>query len=109
MTCMPLQVLGLCIAAQPHHHHHQSQLSVPHLALALSSATAGLGLGGGIRLAVRRVMDTKQYWTSASGREFVTCALPGDSSSGSRGACSLIIDPGFKEHFATANMSPRYR
>ena len=102
-------MLGLCIAAQQPH-HHQSPLSVPHFALALSSAAAGLSLGGGIRLAVRRVMDTKQYWTSASGREFVTCALPGDSSSGSsRGACSLIIDPGFREHFATATMSQRYR
>lgn len=102
-----MQVLSLCDVAQqarPQSHRPPLLSTVPAFALTLASATASLG---GVRLAVRRVTDTKQYWTSASGREFVTCALPGDK--GSRGACSLIIDPGFKENFTTANMSPRYR
>ena len=89
-------------------------------------------------------MDTKDYWTASSGREFVICSLPttspGEAAAGpqcqqpqgsppdsttsirnrhqkGRGDAigreaigqSMIIDPGFKEHFRALDMTSRYR
>lgn len=73
---------------------------LPLFALALGRATWALGC----RLAIRRVMDPQQYWSSCLGSTFVVCALApvqGEQH-------WLIVSPGFKDLFATPQMSPRY-
>ncbi len=74
---------------------------VPELALALSAAVCRLGC----RVVVRRVTDTRQYWSKSMGNTFAICTLPGGGPPGG----GLVVDPNFREQFSTAHMTQRYR
>ena len=81
---------------------------VPELAVELSAAVSRLGC----RVVVRRVTDSKQYWSKAMGRMFAICTLPsvpGGTAGGSQVGGGLVIDPNFKAQFITPNMTQRYR
>ena len=95
---------------------------VPELAVALSAAVSCLGC----RVLVRRVTDTKHYWSKATGCTYAICVLPashhrpslaGVTAAGFRVSepppsavgTGLVIDPNFRAKFSTPVMSPRYR
>ena len=83
-------------------------VSVPELAVALSAAVSRLGC----RVVVRRVTDTKQYWSKSLGNAFVICTLPAHgvgSASSSQVGGGLVVDPGLKAQFNTPHMTQRYR
>ncbi|KXZ52616.1 hypothetical protein GPECTOR_9g661 [Gonium pectorale] len=68
--------------------------SVPEVALRLSCL--------GHRVVLRRVVDTKQYWSKSMTNAFCYVVLPGTG-------IGYVLDPGFKEHFRAGCMSDRYR
>lgn len=74
---------------------------VPEFALSLGVEMAKVGC----RTALRRVSDTKQYWSRSMRNTFVLCILPGASGR----PVAVVVDPNFKEQFRTAHMTPRYR
>ncbi len=74
---------------------------VPELAVALAASVSHLGC----KVLVRRVQDTKQYWSKCMGSTFVICTLPGSAKSLGRG---LVIEPELRELFATSLATPRY-
>ena len=95
---------------------------VPELAVALSAAVSCLGC----RVLVRRVTDTKHYWSKGTGCTYAICVLPaaqhrpslaGVAAAGFRVSepppsavgTGLVIDPNFKAKFSTPVMSSRYR
>ena len=85
---------------------------LPLFALALSDAAATLG----VRVVLRKVTSTKHYWSGRAGRMFLLCLSPGLGQGGfgeaQRSVVSpgcLLVDRGFREAFATPNMTPRYR
>ncbi|GAX77427.1 hypothetical protein CEUSTIGMA_g4872.t1 [Chlamydomonas eustigma] len=83
------------------HGAQTASCSVPDLAVALSHAVQNLGC----RVLVRRVTDSKQYWSKSMGSTFIICTLP--TSPGQVGS-GLVIDPNFKDQFHTPNMTQRY-
>lgn len=54
------------------------------------------------KMVVRRVMDSKLYWSKSMTSVFCYCVLPGTG-------VGYVLDPNFKEHFKTGHMSIRYR
>ncbi|KAG2451846.1 hypothetical protein HYH02_003622 [Chlamydomonas schloesseri] len=67
---------------------------VPEVALRLSCL--------GHRIVVRRVTDSKHYWSKSMTNMFCYCVLPGTG-------IGYVLDPSFKEHFRAGRMSDRYR
>lgn len=67
---------------------------VPEVALRLSCL--------GHRIVVRRVTDSKHYWSKSMTNLFCYCVLPGTG-------IGYVLDPSFKEHFRAGRMSDRYR
>ncbi|GFR49795.1 hypothetical protein Agub_g11733 [Astrephomene gubernaculifera] len=68
--------------------------SVPEVALRLSCL--------GHRVVVRRVVDSRQYWSKSMTNTFCYSVLPGTG-------IGYVLDPGFKEHFRAGCMSDRFR
>ncbi|GIL88709.1 hypothetical protein Vretimale_17288 [Volvox reticuliferus] len=68
--------------------------SIPEVALRLSCL--------GHRMVVRRVTDSRHYWSRSMTNMFCYCVLP-DTGIG------YVLDPSFKDHFRAAMMSDRYR
>ena len=98
----PLETRGL---------EYSNEVTIPQLAVALSASVSRMGC----RVIVRRVTDSKQYWSKSMGRTFVICTLPGTGADGSSASApmqiggGLVIDPNFKDQFSTPQMTQRYR
>lgn len=75
---------------------------LPVFSLALSAASARHGL----RVVLRRITNTKQYWAGSKGSAFLLCIPAGVNTISSE---TLIVDPGFRTLFETPRMTPRYR
>ncbi|GLI66593.1 hypothetical protein VaNZ11_010513 [Volvox africanus] len=79
----------------PHPTPQRSYLSsVPEVALRLSCL--------GHQVVVRRVTDSRQYWSRSMTNMFCYCVLPGTG-------IGYVLDPNFKDHFKSNSMSDRYR
>ncbi len=68
--------------------------NVPEVALRLSCL--------GHRVVVRRVTDSKHYWSKSMANLFCYSLLPGTGT-------GYVVDPVFREHFRAGRMSDRYR
>ncbi|GIL60777.1 hypothetical protein Vafri_15220 [Volvox africanus] len=68
--------------------------SVPEVALRLSCL--------GHQVVVRRVTDSRHYWSRSMTNMFCYCVLPGTG-------IGYVLDPNFKDHFKSNSMSDRYR
>lgn len=58
----------------------------------------------GYEVVVRKVLDSREYWTKSMANTFL-CAI--DSSCGS--CVEYVVDPNFKELFRVAYMTDAYR
>lgn len=56
----------------------------------------------GHRVVVRRVTDSKHYWSKSMANLFCYSLLPGTG-------IGYVVDPAFREHFRAGRMSDRYR
>ena len=98
-----------------------AECPVPELAIAISAAVSCLGC----RVLVRRVTDSKQYWSKGTGCTYAICVMPSThrpslASVAAAGfkvsepppaavGTGLVIDPNFKAKFTTPIMTSRYR